>query len=503
MRLSLGTKLIAAFLVLVGLLVSVAVISIRSLEAVARQVDAVARIFEEHDLFLELQLAMSRALEPSLSGGPARKHQDAVMGEIHSLSGALARSLQRDGLDSRETDLLEALASWNKAVQGRADRPSDLGVLGGRRSEETTLATHAIFSQMDQFHQLHAERAAGVLELARKSKAQAKRELLLSAASAALLGLIFALLLTRAITRPIAQLQQGAEAIGSGNLGVRLQVATNDEVGRLAEAFNRMAERLQDSYATLEQRVAERTRDLARANRELELHHRERQELLAKVISAQEEERRRIARELHDEASQAIATLVVNLEFLENTLPEKEVQVAERLRRLREIATQTLEEIHKIIFDLRPRVLDDLGLVPAVSGYLESHLVPLGITYDLHAHGLERRLPSTVETATFRIVQEAITNVIKHAQASHVRVLLDFDGTLLVIFVEDNGRGFELAEVLGPGASRRGMGLVGIRERATLLGGTFNIHSRPGGGTRLYVEIPVSAEVETDARVAV
>ncbi len=177
--------------------------------------------------------------------------------------------------------------------------------------------------------------------------------------------------------------------------------------------------------------------------------------------------------------------------------------MAERLRRLREIATQTLEEIHKIIFDLRPRVLDDLGLVPAVSGYLESHLVPLGITYDLHAHGLERRLPSTVETATFRIVQEAITNVIKHAQASHVRVLLDFDGTLLVIFVEDNGRGFELAEVLGPGASRRGMGLVGIRERATLLGGTFNIHSRPGGGTRLYVEIPVPAEVETDARVAV
>ena len=282
-----------------------------------------------------------------------------------------------------------------------------------------------------------------------------------------------------------------------------MKVTTSDEVGRLGEAFNRMAEQLRESYLTLEQKVAQRTAELARINRELEEAHQARQELLAKVISAQEEERRRIARELHDEASQAIATLIVNLEFLEGTLPEKEAQLAERLRRLRGIATQTLDEIHKIIFNLRPRVLDDLGLVPAVSGYLESHLPPLHIAYDLDVHGLDQRLPATVETAVFRIIQEAITNVIKHAHADHVRVLLDFDGSLLVVFVEDDGRGFDTGEVLGPGASRRGMGLLGIRERAALLGGRFSIHSRPGCGTRLYVEIPVQVGVNAHVRLAV
>lgn len=497
MRLSIGRKLTGAFLILVGLLVSVAVISIRSLETIARQADAVAGIFQEHDLFLELQLAMSQALEPSLSGGPAGEHQQGVIEAIQSRTEALERSLRRDGLDPREEELLEALASGIQAIRARVDR------LRGGRGEEAALAAHTVFSQMDRFHQLHAERVAGVLELARKSKAMATRDLLASSASAALLGLAFGILLTRMITRPLLQLQQGAEAIGSGNLDVRVKVTANDEVGRLGEAFNRMAEQLRESYLTLEQKVAQRTAELARINRELEEAHRARQELLAKVISAQEEERRRIARELHDEASQAIATLVVNLEFLENTLPEKEAQVAERLRRLRGIASQTLDEIHKIIFDLRPRVLDDLGLVPAVSGYLESHLAPLHIAYDLDVHGLDRRLPATVETAVFRIIQEAITNVIKHAQAGHVRVVLDFDGSLLVVFVEDDGRGFETSEVLGPGASRKGMGLLGMRERAALLGGAFNIYSRPGGGTRLYVEIPVQAEVKAHVRLAV
>jgi len=497
MRLSLGHKLTGAFLVLVGLLVAVAVISIRSLEAIARQADAVAEIFQEHDLFLELQLAISQALEPSLAAGPAREHQEGTIEEIRSRSEALERSLRRDGLDPKEEELLEALNSGIESIRARAGRP-----MGGR-GEQAALAAHALFSQMDQFHQLHAQRVAGVLELATKSKTRATRELLASATSAALLGLASGVLLTRTITRPLAQLQRGAEAIGAGNLDVQVKVTTSDEVGRLGEAFNRMAEQLRESYLTLEQKVAQRTAELARINRELEEAHQARQELLAKVISAQEEERRRIARELHDEASQAIATLIVNLEFLEGTLPEKEAQLAERLRRLRGIATQTLDEIHKIIFNLRPRVLDDLGLVPAVSGYLESHLPPLHIAYDLDVHGLDQRLPATVETAVFRIIQEAITNVIKHAHADHVRVLLDFDGSLLVVFVEDDGRGFDTGEVLGPGASRRGMGLLGIRERAALLGGRFSIHSRPGCGTRLYVEIPVQVGVNAHVRLAV
>jgi len=157
MRLSLGHKLTGAFLVLVGLLVAVAVISIRSLEAIARQADAVAEIFQEHDLFLELQLAISQALEPSLAAGPAREHQEGTIEEIRSRSEALERSLRRDGLDPKEEELLEALNSGIESIRARAGRP-----MGGR-GEQAALAAHALFSQMDQFHQLHAQRVAGVL----------------------------------------------------------------------------------------------------------------------------------------------------------------------------------------------------------------------------------------------------------------------------------------------------------------------------------------------------
>ncbi len=218
---------------------------------------------------------------------------------------------------------------------------------------------------------------------------------------------------------------------------------------------------------------------------------------MRKVISAQEEERKRIARELHDETSQALTALAVGLETALATLPPGGSR--ERLEEARALAVRTLEDVHRLIFDLRPSVLDDLGLLSAIRWYADRHLAPLGIAVrcefsglGTHAEGVGGRLPPQVETALFRAVQEAITNIAKHAQAETVLIQCALREGTLTIEVEDDGKGFDPSSLAGPVRAGRGLGLLGIRERVELLGGTVQIESSPGRGTRIALRVPVA-----------
>lgn len=232
----------------------------------------------------------------------------------------------------------------------------------------------------------------------------------------------------------------------------------------------------------------------ARLYAELQRKEHLRGELLRQVIRAQEEERRRIARELHDETSQNLTALIYAAEAAEEM--RRLGDVRERLDQMRGLAQRTLDGVHKLIFDLRPTMLDHLGLLPAIRWYAEARLAntPTRITCcETCDQPATCRLPAEVETALFRVLQEAISNVARHALARNVRLALGRDNTHVEIAIEDDGIGFDLAELALSPDSARGLGLLGMRERVELLGGAFDVDTAPGYGTRLRIHVPLEA----------
>ena len=219
----------------------------------------------------------------------------------------------------------------------------------------------------------------------------------------------------------------------------------------------------------------------------------EQMSLLAhQVISAQEEERRRISQDLHDELGQTLTAVAIDLAAVKGALPEEIAPViSDRLAEAISLTERMDEQVSEMALDLRPSVLDDLGLVPALHWHLSRYETRVGIKVDLAIIGLEERLSSEMETALYRIVQEALTNVAKHARATRVSVRLERQGSSVVALIEDDGRGFDVEEAAGDKARARGAGLLGIQERVASLGGTASIKSRPEQGTRLRVEMPV------------
>lgn len=332
-------------------------------------------------------------------------------------------------------------------------------------------------------------------------------ELILIGVPAFAISVALAWAFSQSITRPLRQLTVAADRIASGNLSVHIRDFGNDEVGKLARSFDEMRRKLRDSLdevrscnRSLETRVAERTRELEASYREIRDKDRIRRELLGKVISAQEEERKRIARELHDETSQSLAALLVAIDAADvSRSNDGEVRhggpdAKASLSGVRRLATSTLEGVHKLIYDLRPSLLDDLGLLPAIGWYAESRLQPLGVKVHVEVEGEERRLEPQVETALFRIIQEAIGNVAKHAQADNVAVSIAFGQSSIEVEIEDDGNGFDITALKDRPADGRGFGLLGMRERVSLLGGTIEIDSDVGGGTRIKITVPCEKE---------
>jgi signal transduction histidine kinase len=225
---------------------------------------------------------------------------------------------------------------------------------------------------------------------------------------------------------------------------------------------------------------------------------RELQDLSAKLITAQEEERRSIARELHDEVGQALTAIKVELAVAERG-PEGDRRTA-ALQDARSIAEGALTAVRDLSHLLRPALLDDLGLAAAVEWFLRGFSRRHEVRTEFAQRGLEERLAPEIEVAAYRVVQEALTNVGRHARASTCRVSLERDGSTLRLTIEDDGIGFEEAGV-ATGAARPRLGLIGIRERASQLGGDAHVRSVPGQGTTLVVELPARARHAPDPSV--
>jgi PAS domain S-box-containing protein len=223
-----------------------------------------------------------------------------------------------------------------------------------------------------------------------------------------------------------------------------------------------------------------------------------RAELLRRLVTLQEEERYRIARELHDQMGQHLAAFLLGLEALKGHTQDRPVAV-EALHRLRELANQMGQDVHRIALELRPTALDDWGLQTALTNYVAEWSRRSRILAQLYCTGMDRhRLPAAVETALYRVAQEGLTNVLKHAQASRVSVIVERSDDHVLAIVEDNGRGFEVEAVLGEPDARHRLGLLGMEERVTQLGGTLEIESSPGGGTSLFIRMPLSGEGKAD-----
>jgi PAS domain S-box-containing protein len=258
----------------------------------------------------------------------------------------------------------------------------------------------------------------------------------------------------------------------------------------------RQKEELERAHSQLEMRVAERTRELAESNRALideakarSAAEAERIQLLHRLVTSQEMERRRIARDIHDQLGQRLTGLRLKLESLKSVVGEDE-DISARVQRLQEISERLDNEVSFLAWELRPTVLDDLGLVEALRTYVKEWMRHTETAADFQAIKIgKERFDLNVETHLYRIAQEALNNISKHAKAENVTVMLEKRNRELILIVEDDGQGFDPAKVQRPRKSGRGLGLIGMQERATLIGGELDIESS-NNGTTIYVRVP-------------
>ncbi len=215
----------------------------------------------------------------------------------------------------------------------------------------------------------------------------------------------------------------------------------------------------------------------------------QKQNLAVRIIEAQEEERKRVAREIHDGPAQSLANLVFRVELAQQLLDKDPEQASEELANLKGQIRMSVKDVRKIIYDLRPMSLDDLGLIPTLKRYVDKFEEQTELDVDLNIIGNERRLPPSHEITIFRLVQEALNNIYKHADASHCQVRLEFVNSRINLLITDNGKGFNMDEV-----EDGKYGLVNMRERCELIGGEININSRVNIGTRIQIQIPVEKE---------
>ncbi|AZR74427.1 histidine kinase [Anoxybacter fermentans] len=219
-----------------------------------------------------------------------------------------------------------------------------------------------------------------------------------------------------------------------------------------------------------------------------------RSQLGIRIILAQEEERKRVAREIHDGPAQSIANVVFRTEYVE-TLLEKDIEMAKaELKELKAQVRDTLQDIRKIIFDLRPMTLDDLGLIPTLRRFIDKFFEKTNIRVELLVIGTERRLDQSIEVTIFRIIQEALNNVYKHARANYALVKIEFQKSLINLVIQDRGVGFNLDKVKEMTRERENYGLLSLEERAELIGGSLRILTAPGKGTTVLVKIPIRRE---------
>lgn len=277
-----------------------------------------------------------------------------------------------------------------------------------------------------------------------------------------LINIIVNFVLLRIATYSLKRLGETMHAAEKGDMTVRAMISGYDpDADALAATFNLMIARINELSNS-------------RA---------------AQVLSAQEEERRRLARELHDEAGQTLTSLLLNLAVLEKYVNNDEGK--QQLDTVREIAHESLRAIRNLSINLRPSSLDELGLLPTLRSYINSYQQQIDIPVAFTIDGLRNRYATEIEITIYRLIQESLTNIARHAKAQHIAIAIREDRHRAFITLIDDGVGFETASLPKNPTTDRGLGLMGMRERVALVGGTIEIRSKPGDGTTLNIMIPL------------
>ena len=235
----------------------------------------------------------------------------------------------------------------------------------------------------------------------------------------------------------------------------------------------------------LEERVSERTTELSQANQRLRT-------LTARLVSAQEDERRRISLDLHDEAGQGLTALKLSLALIRSEIPADLDQLSKQMEDAIMLTETTIEQVRTLAQNLRPPSLDNAGLDQCLRDYCQNLSQRSGISFDYHSYGIDK-LPDHIQISLYRVIQESINNVLKHAMAHCVEVHLVCDAEAVTLTVRDDGRGFS-PQILDPQTPRSGLGLLGMQERVEALGGTLEINSQLGRGVALTARIPLEEE---------
>jgi len=278
------------------------------------------------------------------------------------------------------------------------------------------------------------------------------------------LSILVNYVLVRLAFRPLDDVAEAMKAIRAGHRGIRVPEVTDDpQMEELSKSLNAMLNSL-DS---------------------------QRKRAAASVIQAQEEERKRIARELHDETSQSLTSLIIGIRMVQEVIPDTMPDLRERLKAINEQAHETLNEVHNMAIRLRPSVLDDLGLSAALRSYVKEFIANTGIAVNLQLIAVNERLSAELETVLYRVVQEALTNVARHASARKCQVTLRRKESSILGIIEDDGRGFSPQRVMMSEDQGRGLGLHGMKERIELVGGSLEFESRPEEGTTIMLEVPL------------
>ena len=284
-----------------------------------------------------------------------------------------------------------------------------------------------------------------------------------------LLSVLVNFLIIKGALRPLRDLSELVQRYQTGQSTINPQELVNPDpdITQLAAALSSLVNQLDE--------------------RNQQLHA-----LSERAINAQEDERREIALTLHDDTGQILSTLIINLERLESQLPADAAALKTKLAAASVLARQSLTSLRKIVYGLRPTILDDLGLVPAIHWVARTYLEETGIhTAVIASDDLEPLSPQATSTL-FRICQEAVNNILRHSQAHNARISLDQQDREIRLQVEDDGVGFDVAQASEQAVSLQRLGLLGIQERAQLVGGRVNLDSTPGKGTRLTVFVPAS-----------
>lgn len=263
---------------------------------------------------------------------------------------------------------------------------------------------------------------------------------------------------------PLDRLQAAVDRVRQGDLAARVEPGRLDD-----ERFTRLAETFNQMLAA----VAGATQELRR--------------LSQRILEAQEDERQRVARELHDQSAQSLTLMLVRLRLLERSADAE--QARQQVQELRALTAQALHEIRRIALELRPKILEDLGLGEALAWRVDELNASGAVRAALQIVGLDHRLPKDLELVLYRVAQEALTNVARHADARNARLVLEQAGGAVTLSVEDDGAGFDVEAAL---AHPSGLGLSGMRERLALVGGALRIVSTPGGGTQLRATVPAA-----------